>query len=433
MDKLLNWIKILWKKGIAYIFLGNLLNKFTVFFGSVVLVRILTKNMYGELTYIENLYGYVYIFAGLGLSNAAIRFIVLEKSREKQYGIYTYLIKQGTIYNVLLLFLFSTFLSIYPHPQEFLSIKELCYIYILVLPFQYILDVNFWTERAFFQNKRYVCFTSMLAIMSLIAKITGAYLNDLFWVISFFLLVNIFLSFWCSSKTKKKHFFNIGCIKLLKEEKKKITKFSLQYMLTNSLWSIFMLNDTFFLARLLKNSESVAEYKAAYVIPGSLAILSLSIGVFVTPYFIKHENDLGWIRKNYWYTLGGNIAIMAGAAVIISLFSEEIIEVLYGEDYLTVIPIMKLLLVVVFINNGFRYTTANLLSALGKIKGNLIVSIIGIVIQIFLDILWIPKFGAFGAVYANLVAYIIMSIILFMLFDKAYGLIFWKNRKGILG
>ena len=59
-------------------------------------------------------------------------------------------------------------------------------------------------------------------------------------------------------------------------------------MITNGLWSAFMLNDTFLIGRYC-SPEVLAEYKVAYTIPGSVSLLSTSIGIFIAPYFVRNE------------------------------------------------------------------------------------------------------------------------------------------------
>ena len=82
--------------------------------------------------------------------------------------------------------------------------------------------------------------------------------------------------------------------------------------------------------------------------------------------------------------------------------------------------IMGVLLIGAFINSGFRYVTANILSAMGKIRSNLVISSIGIILQVAFDILLIPRFGAIGVAYSNCVVFTIMSIALFGVFYKIY-------------
>ena len=90
MKKIKELIKILYEKGVVHIFIGSFITKLVAFFGSIFLVRILSKWDYGVLGYIENIYGYIFIFAGMGLSNAILRYVVLGNDREEKYSYYFY-------------------------------------------------------------------------------------------------------------------------------------------------------------------------------------------------------------------------------------------------------------------------------------------------------------------------------------------------------
>ena len=61
----------------------------------------------------------------------------------------------------------------------------------------------------------------------------------------------------------------------------------------------FMLNDTFLLGRFLNNPVLIADYKVAYALPGSVALISNAIGIFVAPYFVKNESDKEWVKINF--------------------------------------------------------------------------------------------------------------------------------------
>ena len=69
-------IKAVWEKGLFHILSGSFLTKIVGFFGSIFIVRVLSKQEYGILGYLENMYSYVFIIAGMGLSNAILRFVI---------------------------------------------------------------------------------------------------------------------------------------------------------------------------------------------------------------------------------------------------------------------------------------------------------------------------------------------------------------------
>lgn len=181
----------LWKRGAFHIFIGSFLSKFVSFFGSIFLVRALSKTSYGQLGYIENIYGYVYIFAGFGLSNALLRYVILGKNIEEKFGYYRYTMIKGTIINIIIVILAGIGLIFYPHPEEFKSSFFLLVLLLMVLPFQYLIDSNSLIFRALFANKKFAIATLATTAILIIGRYIGATINELNGVILATIVVNV--------------------------------------------------------------------------------------------------------------------------------------------------------------------------------------------------------------------------------------------------
>jgi O-antigen/teichoic acid export membrane protein len=185
-------------------------------------------------------------------------------------------------------------------------------------------------------------------------------------------------------------------------------------MLTNALWTVFMLNDMFLLGQLTGSETTIADYKIANVIPANLSILTSSISIFVSPYFTKKENekDFTWVKKKFRTVLLSTSIIMGTAAIFCFVFAEPLISFIYGKNYLSAIPIMRILLLASFVNNGVRASIANILSSIGKQKINLIIAGIGIILQIVLNVIFIPKNGATAVAIISVIVYFAMTALL---------------------
>lgn len=420
-------LRNLWSKGALHILFGNFLSKFVGLFGSIFLVRILPKDSYGVLTYIENIYGYVFVLAGMGLGNSVLRFVVLAKDRSKELAYYKYALNKGSLFNVILIFLASLISYYYPHQPQFKEAKWLLIAILAVLPFQFAIDVNIFTFRAKFDNKRYAVAAFVSSATLVVGNYFGALLLGINGVVLAKIIVNFLLGILFTFFINKTYFRNTCPSEIDYSERKKINSYSIQYMITNGIWTIFMLNDIFLLGLLNGDPSIIADYKVAYVLPGNLAIISSSIGIFVAPYFVRKENDYSWIRKNYLKVLGTTSLLIGIAVLGIIIFSNQIITLLYGEEYLNIIPVMRLLLIAAFINSGLRFTTANLLAAMGQIKYNMVISIIGIVIQVIVNFQVIPTYGVKGVAYTSIIVYALMTIMLFVVFANKY--IFSEKEK----
>ncbi len=420
MSNLRKLKNILINKGAAYIFFGSFFTKFVAFFGSIFIIRILSKEQYGILGYMENIYSYAYLIAGLGLSNAMLRFVILGKDINEKYSYYKYVIIKGSFINIVIVTIFIMLNHIYPHPLEYIDYKYFIDLLVITLIPQYLIDANLLNERALFANKRFALISFLVSVSLIVFRIYGAYIYKIEGVIYSRLFVNIFFGILLTYMCYQYNYKNVAAIKLTNSDTKRINNYSFQYMITNSLWAFFMLNDTFLIGLMCSDPSILADYKVAYVLPGNVSLISGAIGTFICPYFVKHEHDKRWIKKNFYYVYITTAVCVGILCLLLAIFAHKIILFMYGSQYENTVYLMRILLIAAFFNCGLRFTVANILAAMGQIKYNMYISIIGVLIQIILDILLIPYYGAIGVGLASIGIYASMALFLFVIFRKKY-------------
>ena len=419
IDKLLQFAKKIYQKGLVHILAGSFMTKLVSFFGSIFLVRVLSKEDYGILGYLDNLYGYVFVLAGMGVSNAVLRYVVLGKTPEEKYGFFRYAYRRGILWNILLGIGAVVVFGFYTHPADYRDYVWLLNILLLALPFHYLTDNVLCNERAMFDNQRYATFSFALSTSIILSKIAAGFLGGIHVVVFAQAGVYVVLAVAMMILTKKKHYSAAVPTELSPAQKRTINSYSLQYMITNGLWHIFMLNDTFLLGRFCDPS-ALADYKVAYTLPGCVSIISSAIGVFVVPYFVRNENDPKWIRSNFKKTYVLSAAIAGCICLGIGVLAKPLIWLLYGEQYMNIVPVMRMLLLSAFFNCGMRYTTANLLSAMGRVRPNMVVSCLGMVLQVGINLFVVPVYGAMGVAMTSCVVYLFMAVTLLVVFYKTY-------------
>jgi O-antigen/teichoic acid export membrane protein len=424
-----NSIRTLWKKGAFHILIGNFATKFVTFFGSIALIRMLTKTDFGLLGYMENIYSYAFICSGLGLYNALLRYSVLSKEQEKKYSYYKYALIRGFAYNVLIVVGVIIFNMLYKHPDNFTVATTLIPLLILALPFQDLVNTTQMNERAMLNNRRFAIVSVGSSFILVVARILGAYAGNLFGVIIGIVVANISVGIYLCVSGYRRYFKGVKAAILTKFEKRQANVYAFQYMITNGLWAVFMLMDVFLLGRLLGDPTVVAEYKTAYTFAAAISIVGSAIAIFVTPYFIKNENNLPWVRRNYIINVVVTSAFVGLLVLFIFVFARPIILVSFGAKYSNVTGLMRVLLISSFINNAFRASTANLLAAMGQIKYNMIISAIGLVLQVTINLMLIPKYAGMGAAYTGIIVYGSMSLMLFTVFNRKYKIIGRKNKE----
>lgn len=422
IQKIRTSIQNLMKRGAFHIVAGSFLTKFVSFFGSVFLVRFLSKADYGILGYYENIFGYFTILAGCGLAGGLQRHIVLMETLPRQQGCYLTALRFGTLWNIGLVAVCAGFMLFYPHPAAFSGYPAATLALTACIPVLFVLNASLITLRATFQNRIYAILAFVTSATQILARIVGAYIGGLNGTTLFRFLAEVVCAAGVFLWLRRRVFDQIVPQAPSWEEIRSLRTYSTQMMFTDGLWAVFMLNDLFLLGQLCGSETLVADYKVAYVIPANISIFVAAIGVFVAPYFTKYENegDYVWVRKNFLTLLKVNSSVMGAAALACFILAKPLILLLYGEDYLSAVPIMRVLLVASFFNNGIRSAIANVLSAMGKQKQNLYVAGAGMVIQVTLDLLCIPRFGVIGVAWASATVYFIMAFLLCAVFWKHY-------------
>ncbi len=423
-------LKVLKDKGAFHIFFGNFIMKFIGLFGSIFIVRLLEKSEYGTLGYVENLYSYGYIFAGLGLGIALLRYGVVVEGESQKKGLYFWTLKLQTLLNFCLVIGIILFAWLYPHPSEYSEAGKLLTILILGLPFQDIQNTNLSFERSQLSNKRYMYFSLFAATLSVGMRVVGSSIYGIKGTVSFRVFAEIFAGILIMGSVYKKYFAGVETEKIDKILKKEILKFSINNMIANGIWVLFMITDTFLIGRLLNDPEILADYKVAYVMPSNMSIVAAAIAVFVTPYFIKHEKEPQWVRRNYMKVLSGNIVLIAMMAAVMFIFSPQIIYLLYGKQYLNTVSLMRLLLIAHFFNAGIKSVTASLLAAMGYAKENMCISLFAFILQILMATFVLPRFGIMGLAVNNIFVYLLMSLMLVIVFAKKVNILTYKNIEG---
>lgn len=204
-----------------------------------------------------------------------------------------------------------------------------------------------------------------------------------------------------------------------------ILKDSWPLMLSGAAIFIYMKIDQIMIGRSL-NSESVGLYSVAiklseiwYFIP-SIICTSLFPAI-INAKLVSQENYHQRLRKLYFLM----ILIAFVVAVGISIFAKPLILLLFGSAYLLSIPVLK-----IYIWSGIGIFVSSVVSqyliAENMVKTVFISSVMGMVANVVLNLILIPKIGLYGAAIASLISYTATPFGI-LLFDR-----FLRNKKKVI-
>ena len=215
--------------------------------------------------------------------------------------------------------------------------------------------------------------------------------------------------------------------KLDKKFKKEFLTYSIVSALTTFASSALTLLDVTCLDFVLNNAEKLADYKVALTIPSALLFVPKSFMTYFFPKLVRafsesKENGIKVIRQFIFINIVINGIICIGIFILAPLM----INVLYGEKYINVVSVFRILSINYFFA-ALRLVTGQVIISLKKIKINLLFTIISGLLNITLNLLLIPIWDASGAAIATVIT---STIILFT--NILYIILYFQKRNSTI-
>ncbi|TYR78850.1 oligosaccharide flippase family protein [Priestia megaterium] len=261
----------------------------------------------------------------------------------------------------------------------------------------------------------------LLAFLILTLVIVGS--GSLTIALAFFIGRVVFFSVSIKSYIKKigNLKINFGFVKYSTVSSGLISNFP--YALHFAAGTIYLQIDTMIIHGYLGN-EGVGIYQASVRILMGALILNEVLTNVTLPKLSKSEEGLKGLNINI-----NRVFLLIGCiiSVILFVFAEQIVMLLYGPDYSLVINLLKLSALLLLIKYmGGLYGL--LLTVSNKQNVRVIAVLVSIVINILLNIIFIPMMGVEGAVIAAIISSTILNIIYMAVNFYIYKSVFITKR-----
>jgi O-antigen/teichoic acid export membrane protein len=129
----------------------------------------------------------------------------------------------------------------------------------------------------------------------------------------------------------------------------------------------------------------------------------------------KKSEQLYQIRLLNFYRL--NFFLFLLVAIPIAFFSEFIIELIFGTQFLPAAIILKIMAIRLFFANMGTARGIYILSE-NLFKFSLLTTMIGTITNFVLNLIWIKSYGAVGAIYATIISYGVTIFIIDLIYIK---------------
>ncbi len=209
----------------------------------------------------------------------------------------------------------------------------------------------------------------------------------------------------------KKIDFIINPLKFDKQAILPVLKFGLPlglYILINSL---LRTSDKFVIGYFASTEELAIYSNAAKILPFDIVAASFITicAPFITRYVKNQQNaELNSLLKNY---ISVSFVSTIGLASVVLLFSKDILLILYDDKYLPGLDVFKIYIIIEMCKFCSLYIV---IMSFNRNKELLIISLIALLLNVFLDIALYHLFGSIGCAIGTLIITISISIYMFL-------------------
>jgi polysaccharide transporter, PST family len=386
--------------------------------------RYLGPDQFGQMNSALAIVSIFGIIAGLGLDDIVIRDLV--KHPDNKYEILgsAFLLKlMGGILSMILISFIA--LTIYRQDTPYVVIILLTSLSLL---FQAVNVIDLWFQSRVLS--KYVVYARNIAFI-----LTAGYKVVLIMIkasIEMFIIASLF----------ELLIGTIGMIMVFIRCKLSILKFRFSFsqarVLMQSSWPlilsgfivmVYMRSDQIMLSA-MRGSQEVGYYSAAMKISEIWYFIPTTISASVFPSIIKsRENNLSEYYRRLQNLFNLMAVIALSVAIPITFFSNFIIKILYGVNYLASGPVLAIhIWAGVFVFLGI--VRGSWLIAEGYTKLMFATTLAGAIINLFLNYLLIPVYGAIGASIATVFSQCMASYVSNLVYKKTQK-IFYMQTKAI--
>ena len=426
LNKINNYINVLFKRlknGILQVMGSNVLNKIIAMLSNMIITRLMTKSEYGTWSYVCNIYSYLTLVTGLGLISGALQFGAENKGKEEEFQYYKFCIEAGLIIDTVLLagFLLGTYFVTFKIEESLPYVRALSFVLLL----EYVLNILLIVLRCENRIKEYAKALNINTIMGAVLTCTGALLGLKGLVIARYLSVLvalIYIAFVIRPELQK--ITHTARIKLSKTVS--LWRFSLATGASSAMNCVLYLLDITMIASLIGDSEIIATYRIATLIPNALTFIPTSVVTAIMPQIIYNKDNRDWLKKRIKQTFLGLGALNFVIVGLLVLLANWVILIINGKQYLPAVPALRVLAIGYFVSGTFRSLSVNLLAAKHYVGFNLLISIVSIICDVVFNWLLIQKAGMMGAAYATFLVEFVTAL---MGFSFLFYVIYIKKEQ----
>lgn len=376
-------------KNTSILFISEILNKILTFAYTIFMVRHLGAEGFGMIAFAMAFTGIFAIFIDFGLSQLSVRDISRDISRANKY--LSNVLSLKIILSVIISLCIIIILNIMDNTQEIRAIVYIFTLQIIVMSF----NQTFYSIYQSYEHMEYIGMGKIIySISAFIGILFSIFLDfDVIIFASIFLISSIINILFCFGVALKKYRLRRMEFDLVFWNK--ILKDTIPFGLSGMFVIVYFNTDSIMIS-LINGNEYVGWYNAAYRLVLTLVIMPALITTSILPAMAKSIGDLNNLKNIYYSSFKLLFVIATPLFVGVMSFSNEIIALMFGADFVPAINalrILSFLIPIIFIT----YLSGNLLAVSNKQNYLCKIVMLNAIFNILLNLYLIPKYNIIGA------------------------------------
>jgi O-antigen/teichoic acid export membrane protein len=377
----------------------------------IYIARKLGDEIFGKYSFALSLTLIFLVISEFGIKSVAIRDIARDSSSIGKY--LRNIIGLKLAFSVLSSLIFVLFVTLLDLPRDTTLAS---YIFAGGLFFQSMSYAFRWVFHAMqimeYEALQRVAERLLLLVMSVLVLWKGFGLIALSLVFLVTQLFILMLSFFFVARK-----FSLPRLKLNLSFCKYLIRTAVFFALCEVLWMIYFRIDIVMLAK-LKGEIEVGWYNAAYVIVNVITLISMLLMQAMFPVLSSlYEKGKNKLRETAERLFRYLIIVAVIIVPVIFVFSDRIINLIYGIDYSHSIRALQVLIfAIIFLFPGNLF--AHILASSNRHKMLALVNLVGVIVNILLNLILIPRYSYIGAGIATIVTEVILCFLLYTVVSR---------------
>jgi len=410
MNNFLLFLKDFFKNKGLMVFSSMLIEKLVGLINVIFVVRMISEKDYGTITLIASLFGVLITMNGFGTIQGLLRYGSLEKEAKDKTILANFIFKEGLKRHLLLMLLF-VFCSIF-YELKYENIWIIIVFFLIRMLGVYFYSFILSYYRIQYQNNKFSAISMFINCFGVLISIFLTYYTG-----TMGYLTSLAITPWLALIFYKKEIYLPMSLPSLDFEIKEFWNYCLNSSFTYLFSETLFVIDVFLIGYFL-NEEAVANYKVAIILPMNLMFIPLTFIQTDLPKIISNSTNKSYLKfyiHNYYKIFIPLTIIILTTGYFIK---DWILQFVFGNEYQENGWIFFIILFSVCCNMCLRNLYGNLLSAIGYVKQNTIISIVSIILMILLSLVTIPFFGIIGLAISLAITFISMGICSSLIFHR---------------